>query len=165
MTDKRYAHEQALRLRCYDKWLDSPDNKGILDELVLVLMQARSEGACWQVVDDWIVNETKMPLPADLRRLVSSENEKRQNDDERQRCSICGGCGFVTKWFLITYRRKSLQSVMRRELLPDVRSHEQAMAFAEKVAGNPNADNLQTVLSGAAPCSCLPATHAARVAA
>lgn len=154
MIDKRYAREQVLRLRVYDKWIDHADNRKVLDDLVAAAMTARCEAVCFGVLDEWISREEKMPTPATLRRMIWDENRK--NEDEKPRCPMCGGCGFTVKWFLVTYRGASY-SVERREYLADVLTQEAAHVFQERIeagrALNHNAKR-QVVLSGAAYCGC-----------
>lgn len=162
MIDKRYATEQVRRFLSYDKWLFSIENKPILDEMVNAAMVATSEGICFGVIDEWVTRQDKMPTPAALRRLMYEENAK--YTERKQSCPHCGGTGFVTIFSLVTYRGQSLAAV-RNERLMEIQTHEQAAKFGDEIAAaaqmNPTAAK-QAVLSGAAPCTCLPATHHAR---
>jgi len=103
MIDKRFAHDQVMRLKSIDTWLDHDNNKGVIDELVLALMAAATEPIALFVITEWIERMPKLPTPADLRAMVWAENEKRQADEQREEeakparhhCAECNDSGIV----------------------------------------------------------------------
>jgi hypothetical protein len=99
MIDKRVAHDHALRFQCFDKWLTSPDQRVMLEELTMAVMASHNEIIAAYVVENWIAYETKMPMPADLRRLIWAENDKveapPQTTEKHSYCVDCYGFGIA----------------------------------------------------------------------
>jgi hypothetical protein len=153
MIDKRYAQEQILRLRCFDRWLDSPGNSKILEDYTLALQAAESEVIAFYVITEWIARETKMPTVADLLRISWDENEKRAEREDKQppNCPDCHGSRFVTRWYLVTYNGSGYN--VRRSERMDFENYSEALEFEKKLAISGGTER-QQLLSAAEKCSC-----------
>jgi hypothetical protein len=98
MSDPGFCKRQVMRLKSIDKWLDSPENRTIVDELAAALRCAASDVIASVVIDNWITGEDRMPTPASIRRLVEAENARAAEHSEAAArtaaCAWCGGTGF-----------------------------------------------------------------------
>lgn len=164
MIEKHVASEQMERLAGLDFY--PRDGKAQI-ELIRAIESAENEFIAADVINEWLKYYTQAPKPAQLRLLIADENEKLRNQRRatQKRCSLCHGTGFVTVYRLVTYWPGGYR-IKRVEELPDY-SEEKAHAFREKLTP-PSVTQLwtagaeaQDILTGAAPCRCLPIEHQA----
>jgi hypothetical protein len=144
---KNTAAAQVQRMTGLDFF---PREKAALQDLIYAVQVASTDEIAERIVTLWIETEKDAPKPAQIRVMMYAANEKRK--EHLAKCPACGGSGFVTVWYLVTYRGQSFVRE-KSELLPDVTTSEQANIFAEKIARNPG-DKEQTVLSAAKVCAC-----------
>jgi hypothetical protein len=73
------------------------DNVQAGKDLIGALMSAFTDAIAVSVVNHWVENYTEAPKPAQLRALITAENEKlkAQRRSENGPCAACGGTGFV----------------------------------------------------------------------
>jgi len=153
MIDSRVAAEQLQRLSGLDYF---PKEKPAQKELRLAIEVATTEGIAEKIISDWLRYSSGSPKPSELRHLLYEENER--HTVQLSQCGRCGGDGFLTRWYLVTYKGNSF-TVDKSERL-DVANQEEASAFAARIAESPGTAN-QTVLSAAELCSCRKASVAA----
>lgn len=151
MISDKFAKGQLARLSQFEgfpaKWPEA------LKELTMALMVCESEEIAARVVDEFISGAgagAKCPYPADLRRACYDENAKRQK--KRHHCVYCGGNGFVTRWYLLTYRGKSFE-IQKSELLEDITDQAEAYALAQQLADGHFTAH-QSIVSAADACKC-----------
>lgn len=74
-------------------------NKEAEQDLVSALCAASDDAIAMHVVNEWVAGERDCPKPADLRKLIWEENEKRKPEQTaeetraRGNCSQCRGYG------------------------------------------------------------------------
>lgn len=93
MIEKHFAAEQVNRFSGLD-WF--PREAAPLKELTSAMQSAANEFIAEYVTGEWLREEIRAPKPAELRRMIWGENEKRENLDKQKlsACRICGGTGF-----------------------------------------------------------------------
>jgi hypothetical protein len=96
VIDKKVANEQIERLSGLD-WYPRKDDFPAFKELSLALQSAESEFIAAHVINEWLASEVQCPKPAELRRLVNSENEKREAERTKnlKNCKLCGGTRMI----------------------------------------------------------------------
>lgn len=96
MSERGWCHKQILRLKSIDKWLDSPDNRTVIDELTNALARSRNDAVAMAVIDEWLASQDKLPTPAALCRLVEAQNENVETESavRTRQCTFCDGAGF-----------------------------------------------------------------------
>lgn len=74
-----------------------PREAAPLNELVYALQASANEFIAAYVVEEWLREQTAAPKPAELRRMVWVENEKRDDELRRNKpkCPICKGVGMI----------------------------------------------------------------------
>lgn len=147
MIDKKTAGALTQRFSGLDYF---PNSKEALVDLIYAVQVADTPEIAEVIIAEWMAYQTQCPKAAQMRALMYEANQKRK--EHLAKCPTCGGSGFVTVWYLVTYRGQSFVRE-KSELLPDVTTSEQANLFAEKIARNPG-DKEQTVLSAAKVCAC-----------
>jgi len=94
--DPKVAHQEILRLKVFDNWIDSPEKHGVFKEYVAAISAAHNDFAGTYVISEWLARETKMPTPAHIRALAWAENEKedarRAQDPVKETRSHCPTC-------------------------------------------------------------------------
>lgn len=93
MIDRKIAQTQIDRLAGLD-WFPK-DNPAAIKDLRQALEASATDVIAMAVVSDWVESNREAPKPADLRRLIWAENEKRESDQFRRTksCPICDGTG------------------------------------------------------------------------
>ena len=152
LTLKDHAMDQLKRLMHVRGF---PKERAAIEDYLMALMMMQTFEGVTRLMDELAQTEwIDFPQAAMIRRLAydRTENLRRQ----KRQCRECGGSGFKTVWFLITYHGKSL-SPKKHELLVQVGNQEEADEFSRKVKAfldaNPKADQ-QMVVSAAEDCSC-----------
>lgn len=128
------------------------DNRDAIVDLQNALDAAENDGIAVAAVNWWIESHVMSPRPADLREFIWPENEKIEALRGGGKCGKCGGAGFTTIFKLVTYKGKST-TILKSEKLDPAMTLEARIAFRAKLPEN------QEILSGSAPCECLPSTH------
>ena len=141
---EQFAGEQTLRFSGLPGFPRVPEG---IRELKGALMLCDTERICKLIVGDWLARNKKSPTPADLLAMVWAANEP--SDRSKRKCRVCGGCGCMTEWYLVTYAANTYR-IRRREKL--YCGYEEAMDFARKIEAHPVGEEHQTVLSAARPC-------------
>jgi hypothetical protein len=96
MIGKQHAGNEIGRMIGLDYF---PSDKKAVNELIGALCFAATEAIATTVVNDWLESQNQRPTPADLRRMVMSENQKWAEYLEQQKiapdivCKRCGDCG------------------------------------------------------------------------
>jgi hypothetical protein len=96
MIGKQHAGNEIGRLIGLNFF---PSDPKAVKELVAALTFASTEAIATTVINDWLESENQRPTPADIRRMVMSENQKWAEYLERQKiapdivCKRCGDCG------------------------------------------------------------------------
>ena len=128
-----------------------PKTKAEAGEILAALMLADSEGIAEFFVSEWIDSQREWPKPFDVRSKIRELNGERKQ--KQVKCEICGGGGFRTVWFLVTYHGKSFK-IARSERL-DFTGEPQAQSFRETLArADGLGSDMQDVVSAAEPCAC-----------
>jgi hypothetical protein len=137
---KRLAHLQGF-----------PKHTEAIADYISALCVAKIPDRVKAVVDAFVTDTetTQCPTAAMIRRVAYDKTEA---DTERQRdCLFCGGAGFTTNWYLVTYIGKSFTMKKSEKLTSN---YEEAMAFARKIAAQPLGNDNQDVISAAKECVC-----------
>jgi hypothetical protein len=149
MITEKLAKEQIARLGQLDGF--PREQPAAIRELIAALMVCQTDALAIGLIDDIIRNVgagQRCPFPADLRRTAYERQETKA--PKYKPCERCGGGGWLTVWRIVTYKGKSFH-ILRSE--PLEMDQEERMAFGAQLGEN------QDILSGAAPCDCLPETH------
>jgi len=72
-VDRRFANTQARRLR-FCKYFVQADGEEYFAEITSALMRAKNDVVAAMVIDEWLVEQTERPAPADIHRLVRKHN-------------------------------------------------------------------------------------------
>jgi hypothetical protein len=158
MTLKDHALSELKRLAHVRGFPKEP--KAIEDYLMALMVMETFEGVTALMDDlastEWIdtKGDGQFPQAAMVRRMAYERTEALRK--QRGACAECGGSGFKTVWFLITYHGMSL-APKKHERLRDVHSQDEADEFSCVLqiwmAENPKADR-QMVVSAAENCGC-----------
>ena len=150
MIDKAIAARQLERLTGLNFF---PKEAPAKRELLLAMQCAIAEDIAAQVVTDWLSESTECPKPAELRRNINTHQE--QMRQHQRHCSVCGGTGYLTRYYLATYHGMSwgqLRGVQR------IAGYEEALAVTETLRnayGSPTPPTMtQQVISAVAECNC-----------
>lgn len=156
MIDKKTITEcvdRLVRLPAQDTTDFGTKPKDIRDELGRALQRhARTDDHAKRVTDR-IVDQCKWrPVPSEIREWCEGTAIE-QEPPKGRRCTACDGCGFETRWYLITYRGVSFE-IEKSERLTC--SFEDMIDLRKKLHGPscpPGVNKRQDVLSGAAKCA------------
>lgn len=94
MIGKMRALQEVHRLRVTN-YFAMLDDDGI-GELARMLTFSENEIIAVAVINLWLEENSERPTPADIRRLVESQNSLTKTDQQRktEACRVCGGTGF-----------------------------------------------------------------------
>lgn len=150
MIDPVKASKQIKRMAGLNFF---PREDESVKELRLALETARSEAIAERVVTDWVGIESDAPKPAQLRSLVHEQNEKQQQREKK--CERCSGCGWLTAWYLVTYKGNSFMIAKSERLdFTPGKENEESLEFSRRLENVEQNKPYQTVLTAAVPCSC-----------
>lgn len=159
MVTKEFALEQVNRLWQLNYYPRDPEQTQALNELVTAARGADSNQTLETAIASILYDAEDCPKPADIRRVVHSENERareleasrrKESEQNRGRCEFCGGTGWANRTYLLTTTTEEISGdrviprVIKKYLLNETEIE------AARKALEPG----QEILSGVDRCSC-----------